>query len=190
MTIKVNPVGAALNQYLMKMALPLGGYFIFEYLVRNYSASNLYLGFLTLPMMIVTVFLVYRIMKGMRDQLLEGQISGFMAWTFGTQLMLFAGLIEAAFIYIYNEFIVPTNLMTVQEQMIAQYEGVLKTIEEMPEKSGLVSSAMTMMQDTIEVMKETPVSSAIEAAMTMLSNDIFFGMFMMAFIAPIIRKRK
>ncbi|MCF0180208.1 MAG: DUF4199 domain-containing protein [Bacteroidales bacterium] len=188
MTIKMNPVGASLNEYLMKMALPLGGYFIIEYLVRNYSASNIFLSLLTFPMMLITVFLVYWIMKRMRDKLLNGKISGFMAWTFGTQLMLFAGLLEAAFIYIYNEFVVPTNLLDMQTQMIAQYEDVMKTIEAMPEKSELLNSANTMMQDTINVLKETPVSSPIEAAMSMLSNDIFFGMLMMLFIAPIIRK--
>ena len=189
MEIKVNPVGAAINQYMMKMALPLGAYFIIEYLVRNYSASNIFLGVLSLPMMLLTVFFVYKIMKRMRDKLLEGRITGFMAWTFGTQLMLFAGLIEAAFIYIYNEFIVPTNLMNIHEQMIEQYESVMKTIEALPEKSGLVTSASTMMQDTLNVLKETPVSTAIETAMSMLSNDIFFGMIIMAFIAPIIRKK-
>ncbi len=189
MEIKVNPVGAALNQYLMKMALPLGAYFIFEYLVRNYSASNIMLGVISLPMMLLTVYFVYRIMKGMRDMFLEGKITGFMAWTFGTQLMLFAGLIEAAFIYIFNEFIVPTNLVDVQNQLIAQYENVLKLVEETPNNSALVTSASTMMNDTIQMLKEAPVSTAIEAAMSMLSNDIFYGMFMMAFIAPIIRKK-
>ena len=112
-----------------------------------------------------------------------------MAWTFGTQLMLFAGLIEAAFIYIFNEFIVPTNLVEVQNQLIAQYENVLKLVEETPNNSALVASASTMMNDTIQMLKEAPVSTAIEAAMSMLSNDIFYGMFMMAFIAPIIRKK-
>ena len=189
MKITVNPAGAALNQYLMKMALPLGAYFIVEYLVRNYSASNIFLGFLNLPMMVITVVLVFIIMKGMRDKLLDGHIPGFMAWTFGVQLMLFAGLLEAAFIYVFNEFIVPTNLVTVHQQMLIQYQEVLDTVKALPNQGNMVASATKLMQDTIDLLKETPVSSPIETAMSMLSNNVFYGMFIMLFVAPIIKKK-
>ena len=103
--------------------------------------------------------------------------------------MLFAGLIEAGFIYVYNEFLVPTNLVNVHNQMIAQYEEVMTTIENMPNKSGMISSMSTLMQESIDLLKQTPVPSAIETAMTMLSNDIFYGMIIMIFVAPIIKKK-
>lgn len=189
MKVTVNPKGAAINQYLMKSALPLGAYFIIEYLIRNYSASNIFLGLLNFPLMFVTIFFVYYIMKKLRDIYLDGHIAGFFAWTFGVQLMLFAGLIEAAFIYVYNEFLVPTNLVNVHDQMIAQYEEVMATIENMPNKSGMISSMSSLMQESIDLLKQTPVSSAIETAMTMLSNDIFYGMIIMIFVAPIIKKK-
>lgn len=185
MKITVNPKGAAINQYLMKIALLLGGYFIIEYMVHNYSATNILFGLLNLPMMAITVILVYCIIRNLRDKLFDGKIAGFIAWTFGVQLMFFAGLIEAAFIYVYNEFIVPTNLVTVHDQLIAQYEEVLTTLE----TTGIGSSMISMMQETIELLKQTPVASAIETAITMLSNDIFYGMIIMTFLAPIIRKK-
>ena len=185
MKITVNPKGAAINQYLMKIALLLGGYFIIEYMVHNYSATNILFGLLNLPMMAITVILVYCIIRNLRDKLFDGKIPGLVAWTFGVQLMFFAGLIEAAFIYVYNEFIVPTNLVTVHDQLIAQYEEVLTTLE----TTGIGSSMISMMQETIELLKQTPVASAIETAITMLSNDIFYGMIIMTFLAPIIRKK-
>lgn len=185
MKITVNPKGAAINQYLMKIALLLGGYFIIEYMVHNYSATNILFGLLNLPMMAITVILVYCIIRNLRDKLFDGKIAGFIAWTFGVQLMFFAGLIEAAFIYVFNEFIVPTNLVTVHDQLIAQYEEVLTTLE----TTGIGSSMISMMQETIELLKQTPVASAIETAITMLSNDIFYGMIIMTFLAPIIRKK-
>lgn len=189
MKITVNPKGAAINQYLMKIALPLGAYFIIEYLVRNYSASNIYLGLLNIPMMAITAILLYIAIKKLRDYFLDGHIAGFYAWTFGVQLMFFSGLIEAAFIYIFNEFILPTNLVTVHDQLIAQYERVYSTIQDLSSNSGTASAMTGMMKDTIEILKQTPVSSAIETAITMLSNDIFYGMIIMFFLSPIIRKK-
>lgn len=190
MNITVNPNGVAINQYLMKTALPLGGYFIIEYLIRNYTASNIFLGFLNFPMMAFTAILLFLAIRKLRDMILDGQISGFMAWTFGVQLMFFAGLIEATFIYIYNEFIVPTNLVTVHNQLIEQYESALTTIEGLSSTNTMASSMIPMLQEMIDMLKQAPVASAIETAISMLTNDIFFGMLIMAFVAPIVRKKK
>ncbi len=190
MNITVNPKGVTVNQFLMKTALPLGGYFIIEYLIRNYTASNIFLGLLNLPMMAVTAVLLFLSIRKLRDLLLDGQISGFMAWTFGVQLMFFAGLIEAAFIYLFNEFLVPTNLVTVHNQLVAQYESALTTIEGMASASNMAASMIPMVKEMIELLKDTPVATAIETAISMLSNDIFYGMLIMAFVAPIVRKKK
>lgn len=188
MKVTVNPIGAAINQYLMKIALPLGGYFIIEYLVRNYSASNLLLGLLNIPMMAITAVLLFVIIRALRDKILDGHISGLYAWTFGVQLMFFAGLIEASFIYIYNEFLFPDNLLNVHNLMIEQYKEVLTSLQSL-QSSGTSATLTNMMTDTIEIMEKTPVSSAIESAITMLSNNIFYGMIIMMFEAPIIRKK-
>ena len=189
MRIIVNPKGAAINHCLMKTALPLGGYFILEYLIRNYTASNIFLGLLNIPMMVVTVVLLYIVIKRLRDRYLEGVITAFMAWTFGVQLMFFSGLIEASFIYVYNEFIVPTNLMTVHEQLIAQYDSAIEAVESLASANSMASSMLPMMQEMSAMIKEMPVSSAIETAISMLSNDIFYGMLIMAIVAPIVRRR-
>lgn len=189
MKIQVNLQGVKINQYLMKAALPLGLYFIIEYLVRNFAASNIMLNLLNLPMMFVTPIIMYIIVRKLRDQYLNGAIAGFYAWTFGVQLMFFAGLIEAAFVYVYNGFINPTNLMTVHDQLIAQYDGVLAELKAMPNAASWITSVTDTLSTSIDQLKEAPVMSAIETAMTMLSNDIFYGMLIMIILAPIIKKR-
>lgn len=188
MEIKTNPVGTTINQFIMRAALPLGGYFIVEYLIRNYSATHLFLGFLTIPMMIVTPFLLFFTLRRLRDRVLGGKITGFMAWTFGVQLMLFAGILEASFIYVFNEFIVPTNLVDVRNQMLEQYEYVLTQVQALPNNTGMIATMTDTMQQTLEMLNESPVASAIETAISMLSNDVFFGMIIMAIVAPIVRK--
>ena len=181
----MNLLGRMVNNYLMKMALPMGVWFIIEYLMRNAAAHNVMLGLISTPMMIVTPIALWYIIRNLRRQILDDHISGFQAWTFGTQLMFFAGLIEALFIYIYNEFIFPGNLIEIQQAIIVQYEDAAASMHSMGVMTGLLST----LEETIEAMKEMPVSSPIETAISQLSTDIFYGMILMAPISLIVRKK-
>ena len=172
------------NNFLMKMALPLGIWFIVEYMLRCMATRNVLLSLVTTPLMVVTPIALWWVVRRLRRQLLDDHISWFQAWTFGTQLMFFASLIEALFIYIYNEFLYPNNLMEMQAAVIAQYEEAIATMQ----SAGAFSSMITPMQEAIDQMREMPVSSAIEAAITQLSTDIFQGMLLMAVIAFIVRR--
>lgn len=180
----MNQLGRLVNNYLMKMALPLGVWFIAEYLLRNAAARNVMLGLISTPMMIMTPIALWYILRRLRRQLLGDRILGFQAWTFGTQLMFFAGLIEALFIYIYNEFIAPGNLEEVQQAMIAQYEELATSLRTMG-----VSSMQQTLQETIDAMREMPLTSPIEAAISQLSTNIFYGMLLMIPISFIVRKK-
>ncbi len=182
----MNPLGRMVNNYLMKMALPLGGWFIIEYLMRNAAAKNVLLSFITTPMMIVTPIALWFIIRQLRRSILGNQMMGFQAWTFGTQLMFFAGLLEALFIYLYNEFLFPTNLTEVQQAMILQYEEAAASLRTI----GAFPSMLQPMQEMIDTLKETPVSSPIETAISQLSTDIFYGMLLMIPIALIVRKKR
>lgn len=185
MAFQVNPLGRMVNNYLMKWALPLAGWFIVEYLVRNASSTNMMLGLLSFPMMMVTVWALWWIIRKLRREILADCIHGIQAWSFGVQLMFFAGLIEALFIYIYNEYLFPGNLVAVQQAAIAQYESVLGQLTEM----GAYQSWIPKFQETLDAMKEMPLQSAIDTAIGSLSNDIFAGMFIMIPLALILRKR-
>ena len=185
MQISVNPLGKLVNEYLMKMALPLGGFFIVEYLVRNAATTNVLMGLLVYPMMIVTPVALWWILKNLRQKLLSNMMLGIQAWSFGTQLMFFAGLIEAMFIYVYNQFLAPTNLLEVQQAAIVQYEEAYNLIKGM----GTMKQLEPYLLDSLQTMRESSVPSAIEAAISALSSDIFIGMFLMIPIAFIVRKK-
>lgn len=181
----MNPIGQLVNNYLMKMALPMGAWFIVEYLLRNAAVRNVMLSFISTPLMIITPIALWYIIRQLRRTILDDQIAAFQAWTFGTQLMFFAGLLEALFIYLYNEFIAPGNLVETQQALIAQYEEVSTTLRTMG-----VSTMQQTLQETIDTLREMPVSSAIETAISQLSTEIFTGMLLMVPIAFIVRKKK
>ncbi len=185
MQIRINPLGKLVNEFLMKWALPLGLFFIVEYWVRNASATNVLLGLFTFPMMLVTPVALWWLLRKLRRTVLSDMMLGIQAWSFGVQLMFFAGLIESLFIYVYNQFLFPANLYEVQQATIAQYEEVYAMFQSL----GTMQAYLPTLQQAIDLLKEAPVSSAIETAITSLSNEIFIGMILMVPIAFIVRKR-
>lgn len=185
MQIRVNPLGRMINEFLMKWALPLGLYFIVEYWVRNASTTNVMLGFLTFPLMLLTPVALWWILRRLRQRVMSNMLLGIQAWSFGVQLMFFAGLIEALFIYVFNQFLSPNNLMDVQQAAIAQYQEAYNLIHSL----GTAAWLEPTIQETLQTLQEAPVPSAIDAAITALSNDIFIGMMLMIPIAFIVRRR-
>ena len=98
---------SSIHQFLMKHAPFLALFFIVEYTLSFAVIQFPVLALLLLPMKFVTPFLLYWFIKKLRNQELGGVIRGLHAWTYGVQLMLFAGLIEAAFIFVYHSVIDP-----------------------------------------------------------------------------------
>ncbi len=174
MQIRINPLGKLVNEFLMKWALPLGLFFIVEYWVRNASATNVLLGLFTFPMMLVTPVALWWLLRKLRRTVLSDMMLGIQAWSFGVQLMFFAGLIESLFIYVYNQFLFPANLY----EVYAMFQSL-----------GTMQAYLPTLQQAIDLLKEAPVSSAIETAITSWANEIFIGMILMVPIAFIVRKR-
>lgn len=185
MLFSSNPLARMVNNYLMKMAIPLAAWFIVEYLVRNAMSTNVLLSFLVIPMMVITPIAIWWILRKLRRDYLYDGILGIQAWSFGVQLIFYAGLIEALFIYVYNEFLKPGNLKVVQEALISQYENVYQTFSSSP----ALSQYAGRLQEMIDELKEAPVLTPIETAITALSNDVFFGIILMIPIALIVRKK-
>lgn len=181
--LQANPIARMVNDYLMKMALPLGLWFIALNLLRYAATSNVALSMIATPLALVTPVALWWIIKQLRNKL-GGFILGFQAWIYGVQLMFFAGLIEGLFIYVYNQFIRPGNLKIIYDASIAQYENVLATLKSL----GGYESWIPKFEETLDLMKAEPVLSAIETAITTLSNDMFFGMILMIPISLIVRR--
>lgn len=182
-----NPIGQAVTQYLTQWALPLGVWFIVEYLARNYAVYNLLLNLLTLPMMLVTAVAVFILVRRLRNTIMpEGKILGVQAWTFGIQLIFFAGLLEALFIWIFNAYLVPDNQQAVHEAMLKQLSETSQAAQATGLNTGFIGQ---MLQESADVLEQQPIPSAIEAAMSALSNDLFAGMFLMIPISLMVRKK-
>lgn len=173
---------ALINNFLMRAALPLGLFFVFEYMFSVWSSDNLLLAMLRLPMLVLTPVLLFLSMRTLRDKVMGGAIGGFQAWVYGVQMMLFAALVEAAWIYVYNEFIAPDNLYEMQTAAIAQYEQSAALFSESP--------VIRRMNTMVAELKDAPVPSAIEAAVQMVSNDLFIAMLYMIPISLIIKRKK
>lgn len=181
--LQANPVARMVNDYLMKMALPLGLWFIALNLLRYAATSSVVISMIATPLILVTPVALWKCIKGLRQEL-GGFILGIQAWIYGVQLMFFAGLIEGLFIYIYNQFIRPGNLARVFQASIQQYENVLTTLKSL----GGYESWIPKFEETLEKMKVEPVLTPIESAISTLSNDMFFGMILMIPIALIVRR--
>lgn len=185
MKIVINPLGRQVNEFLMKAALPLGLWFIVEQLVRYQMSHNVMLSMLLVPMMALLPFALWWILRRLRRQVLGDAITWMQAWSFGTQLMFFSGLIEALFIYTYNEFLVPGNLLDMQQGLLMQTEQSLKAIQD----AGIMAGAESQLRDAIEQMRQMPIASPIESAINQLSSDIFYGMMLMIPIAFLISRK-
>lgn len=181
--LQANPIARMVNDFLMKMALPLGLWFIILNLLRYAATTSIALSMIATPLALATPVALWWIIRRLRDKL-GGFILGIQAWIYGVQLMFFAGLIEGLFIYVYNQFIRPGNLKQIYDASIAQYENVLATLKTM----GGYETWIPKFEETLDQMKAAPMLSAIETAISTLSNDMFIGMILMIPIALILRR--
>ena len=173
-----------INNFLMQAALPLGIFFIFEYMLTVWSAGNIFLGVLRLPLLLGTPVLLFITMRTLRDKVMGGTIRGFQAWVFGVQMMLFAALIEAAWIYVYNQVFAPDNLYEMQTAAIDQYEQSVAMLSQNSQFQPLLERVNGMVTE----LKDAPIPTAIEAAVQMVSNDLFIAIVLMIPISLIIKR--
>ena len=185
MAFRRSPLGMMVNNYLMKMALPVAVWFVAEYMLRYASVSNLGLGFVLLPMMLVTPYLFFRILRRLRQTVLGDMMLGIQAWTFGVQMAFFAGLVEAMVIYVFHAFINPAALADNVQATIAAYEQLTAQLQE----TGAYSSMQDMLQQNVELLKQAPIPSAIETAIATLSNEILLATLYMIPVALSVRKK-
>ena len=166
----------ALSQHMLQVALTLGLWFVAEYFITVLSTHNILLAALRTPLMLVMPVALCFILHRIRKQYFEDEEFGrFRCWYYGVQVMFYAGLIEAFAIAIYNQWISPDNLTEMHNAMIAQYEDISKMYAENPDVKQIMPGLSQTFEDMVNVLKETEVETPFSAAITMLSNDIFYG---------------
>ena len=162
---------------MMRLAMPLGLWFVVEYFVTVLSTRYITLAIIRTPMMISTPVLLFIILRKLRDTYFpDDTFSRFRCWYYGVQTMFFAGMIEAVGVVIYNKWIAPDNLAEMQRAMTAQYQEVVSMFE----ANALATNQFPTLLDTVKQMQqaiaEAPVGTALEAAVNLLSSDIMYGM--------------
>lgn len=162
----------------MKAAFFLGLFFIVEYWISIQVTAHLALALVALLLKCVTPVALYYILRRLRDTLLKGAISGFMAWIYGVRVMLFAALPEAAFIYVYHQFISPTALHRMMQAMVEQLE-----------KLQAVLGDQYLDATTIELYRNAEIPSAIQTAVNMITQDMTIGIFLMLVIALLVKRK-
>lgn len=166
------------SQYLMKAALGLSLFFIIEYCLSMYALTHLLWAVVVVLLKCVTPVALYMILRRLRPQLPDGYMPGLMAWAYGVRIMLFAALPEAAFIYLYNQFLCPDALHQTMLQMTSQLEQLQAVV-----------GTQNLADETIDLYRSASLPTAIESAVNMLSQDVMCGIFLMLIIAPIVRSR-
>jgi hypothetical protein len=166
------------SQYLMKAAFALSLFFIVEYCLSIYMTSHLWMGGVVLLLKCVTPVALYYILRRLRQQLPGAPFPGLVAWSLGVRVMLFAALPEAAFIYVYHQFIDPSALCRIAQQTVQQLESLQQMV-----------GADYLSTETIDLYRQMEVPTAIETAVNTLSQDVMIGIFLMLIIAPIVRRK-
>ncbi len=184
-TSNLKPVLAL--QHTMKAGFLLGLYFMVEYVIVVKATQNLSLSFLHVVMMCLTPYLMYRGVRGLKKLFVEEGLSAFRAWMYGVQLMFFAGLLEALFVYVYNAWLFPTNLHDMQMAMLAQWQQVATIFQQsnMGQISPSFMQTVKEMQEAVQNMDTHP----IQVAFTSLSNDITYGLLWMIPLCFFLRQK-
>ncbi len=169
----------ASRQYMMKVALPLGIWFYIEYMLLIQSFFSPAVTILRVPLMATLPLLLYWIVRTMRKRFFDGvRFHTFHGWFFCVNIMFFAGLIDAFGVLIYNKYVSPDNLITIHNAAVAQFRDIQSFLDSSPEmKQGFGPKLLSFFNENAKVLEETPIPTAVEAALKQLSDDIFSGMF-------------
>lgn len=185
-------------EYTMKAGFILGLYFLVEYLIRIFTIRHLSyamfeIPFVTLVVHLVllglTVYFLYLCVYPLSIIFRKEGLGAFRAWTYGVQVMFFAGLIEALFVYILNSWILPDNLQLMNQAVIDAFQQSIEQWKQTQTDQAL-PALMETLQETQKQLNEMPVQTPIQAAVQTLSNDISYGIFLMIPLSFIVRKKK
>lgn len=155
----------------MSYGLAMGIYWVIKYLffIFGYSIPTLIYFYWGLSMAVP--FIAYQMTKRYRDEI-EGNISFFHAWRFGTMLYFFAALIVSLEHFIFFQLIAPPDFL---HNMADQMVGLLQNSQ--------VSSEVI---ESISKTNFTPIHMAIQG----IFNNIFYGIILSIPVAAIISHKK
>jgi len=180
----------AISQYMFSVAFPLGMWFVIEYFFWILSTRSIMIATIRPALMLITPAALCFLLYKLRGRFFETETFGrFRCWYYGTQIMFYAGLIEAFAIAVYNQWIAPDNLLEMHNAMIAQYENVTSMATQNPSIGQVAPSMAKTLSETVQMLKEAEIETPFAAAINMLSNDIFYGALWSLIFCFILRRK-
>ena len=168
----MNDTNNLLLKSAMSYGLALGIYwavkYVFFVLSFSFPSFNIVYWLLTLAVPAIAWFLT----KKYRDTELEGKISFYHAWRFGTMLYFFAAVIIALVHFVFYQYIAPQDFIA---QSFSQVIDVLKDSQ--------VDTSI------LESFKTLNVPSPIHMAIQGIFNNIFYGILLSIPVAALVHTK-
>lgn len=161
----------------MTYGLALGIYWVVKYIFFTLSISIPELYYIYLGLTFAVPFIAYYLTKKYKNNDLNGQISFFHAWRFGTMLYFFAALIVSLAHFIFYQYIAPADF-------IAKSMAILTDqLKQMQADSSFVETI-----ESVETMSKTNVLTPIHMAIQGIFNNIFYGIILSIPVAALLCK--
>lgn len=161
----------------MTYGLALGVYWVIKYIFFTLSISVPELYYIYLGLTFIVPFIAYYLTKKYRDNDLNGQISFFHAWRFGTMLYFFAALIVSLAHFIFFQYIAPSDFIA---QTMAVFVNQLKQMQ--------ADTSFVETVEAVETMSKTNVLTPIHMAIQGIFNNIFYGIIFSIPVAAVLCK--
>lgn len=172
--------------YAMQYGLYMGFFFSFIFLcfIAIFQLKIMALQSLVFISFIAIPFLVYFLVKKVRDNVLNKEITFSMAWNLGTLIFFFGGLILAVVIYVFLQFITP-NLF---HEIVSFIQETVAALSQNAENL-VPQEQIDLLQKLSKEIENAPVPSAIDVAVQNLWYCVSFGIFISIPIALIVKKK-
>lgn len=156
----------------MSYGLALGLFWAVKYIFFILSISHPFLNVVYWGLTLAVPFVAFFLTKKYRNTELNGKISFFHAWRFGTMLYFFAALIIALVHFIFYQYIAAPDFLA------KSYTQVIDILNE------------SQVDTTIlEAFKSMTVPSPIHMAIQGIFNNIFYGIILSLPVAALLRTK-
>lgn len=173
--------------FCMIMGLFLGMWFIGEYMLVVLTARNIFFSMLHTAMSAGIPICLFAASCVLRKRAFVHEFSWYRCWNLGVRIVCYATLFEAAFIMIYNKWIDPTNLYTMQSGLLSQYESMTQMLQS---QGGLNATMVHELDKSIALMKEAGTPTPGQAAFSAVTTNLTAAIFWMTIVATLCYRRK
>lgn len=182
----VNKTVAA-QQITMMFGAMFGVWFAMGYLASLAALTNPAIAMAIMLLKIVSVVALFLAVRYLRNKVFPTNFTWLQSFVYGIQIAAFAGILDAFFVYVYNEWIYPENLQTIWQTSISQLNTQISQLRQMG--GGMMKSAVEGLQVAVRQLEEEGCGTPIKTAMGILAQDIQFGFIWMIIFSFFLRRK-